>query len=116
MKVKVDVNSVWESLANEGYINEDDSKWAVGNAVMNFVRDMESLSDEQRGAVMRRIITLFGDGTAVVHVNTDNWTEITDGLWQYKLDPTLFSVDGGKTYYSCNDPEHKIFTSLDPVA
>lgn len=33
-------------------------------------------------------------------------------VWQSRRDPTLFSGDGGKTYYSVDDPERKLVTAV----
>lgn len=108
----MNAQDVWQLLNKQEMLDEDGKDWKVGNAVMNFARDMESLKEEERNKVLKMIIDLYGDGSVAITNDPANWAEITDGLWQSINDPTMFSTDGGKTYYSCNDPEHRIHTSI----
>ena len=37
----------------------------------------------------------------------EEWTQVTDDLWQNKRKSSTFSVDGGKTHYDLNDLDEK---------
>lgn len=39
--------------------------------------------------------------------NPDDWFEYDKGNWQCKRNPSLFSTDGGKTWYSVDQPKRK---------
>lgn len=106
------INKVWNELGSKGLLDEDSDKFEVGNTVLNFARDFEKVSEQNKGKVLELIKHFFGDGSVEISSDPGNWTEITDGLWQSTVKPDLFSTDGGKTYYSCNDSERKIHTSV----
>lgn len=108
----ITAQDVWNELNRKNMLDEEGKNWNVGNTVMNFARDVDALTDEERNLVLRTIIGYYGDGSVTITSNPENWVEITDGLWQSKEDPTMFSTDGGKTYYSCNDSEHRIHTAV----
>lgn len=108
----MNAQDVWQLLNKQEMLDEDGKDWKIGNAVMNFARDVEALNEGERNKVLKMIIDLYGDGSVAITNDPANWAEITDGLWQSIKDPTMFSTDGGKTYYSCNDPEHRIHTSI----
>lgn len=103
---------VWNKLNAQNMLDEEGQGWKVGNTVMNLARDMEGLNEQERASVMKMVVGFYGDGSVSITNNPENWAEITTGLWQSKTDPMMFSTDGGKTYYSCNDPEHTIHTSI----
>lgn len=108
----MNAQEVWNKLNEQGMLDEKGKDWNVGNTVMNFARDMEHITEQERNRVIKMVINFYGDGTVSINNDPENWAEITDGLWQSISDPTLFSTDHGKTYYSCNDPEHKVRTSV----
>lgn len=108
----MNAQEVWKKLNEQGMLDEEGKDWNVGNAVMNIARDIDSLTEQEKNRVLKMVINFYGDGNVTITNNPENWSEITDGLWQSISDPTMFSTDGGKTYYSCNDPEHKIHTSV----
>lgn len=103
---------VWKELHEKGLLDEEGGvNWNVGNAVMNFARDMEKIPDCDKDWVMRLVIGFYGNGTGTIVGKPVRWTKLAEGLWQSKDNPALFSTDGGSTYYSCNDPEHTVYSS-----
>ena len=50
------------------------------------------------------------------------WMDVADAMpgreavWQSRRDPSLFSNDGGKTYYSVDDKKRTLKTAADPGA
>lgn len=108
----VNAQEVWNKLNAQGMLDEDGKDWNVGNTVMNFARDMENVGLGDKTRVLKLIKELYGDGSSNITNNPDKWTEITAGLWQSVVDPVMFSTDGGTTYYSCNDPERVLHTSM----
>jgi len=41
--------------------------------------------------------------------NPEEWNEVGEGFWQCKREPSCFSTDGGKTYYTLDTMNKKRF-------
>lgn len=106
------VTECWDTLLSMGYLDEDGEQFEIGNAVMNLARDLERIKNpESKKRVIEMLNELFKVQDYVPTTSEEEWNEISDGMWQNTNDPRLFSADGGKTYYSCNDADRVVQAS-----
>lgn len=102
----------WDTLLSMGYLDEDGEQFEIGNAVMNLARDLERIKNpESKKRVIEMLNEFFKVQDYVPTTSEEEWNEISDGMWQNTNDPRLFSADGGKTYYSCNDADRVVQAS-----
>ena len=112
----ITTQELWKELDQSGYLNEDNKDlFEVGNTILNLSRDLSKISDANKKKVIEMINELFDTRDYIPTNSSDEWSLVIDGMWQNTNDPSLFSTDGGNTYYSCNDSEHNILKSTEVV-
>lgn len=86
----------------------------LGHAIMDMVRlfAMEGHSgfSAARTVALFKTLANFGNLTPITSDPTE-WNDISDlngsPMWQSRRNPSLFSKDGGMTYYSVDDPKRE---------
>lgn len=78
----------------------------IGDAVLELVRVFAAQGHSGMSASIVR--TLFSkvanfEPLGPITSAPEEWCEVTNGMWQCRRNPSCFSQDGGKTYYSLDD-------------
>lgn len=105
------INHATYELQRAGLFNEDsDYGGMVGKAVLDLCK---MFADQgHSGFSAQYVLDLFSrlaQFKTLTPITSDptEWTDVSDcscqPMWQNKRDPSYFSKDGGKTYYSLND-------------
>jgi hypothetical protein len=113
-------------LRRAGLFDEDsDYKGMLGHAVMKMVRVFASEGHSGMSASLAlQIFDRVARFKTLSPITNDpeEWMNVSDlggdalgTVWQNKRDFSMFSTDGGKTYYSVDDKEREIHTSADPI-
>jgi hypothetical protein len=100
-----------EELTRAGLFDRDsDYKGMIGEAVLELV---EKFAEQgHSGFSARLVLDIFQrvasfEALTPITCDPSEWNYINDirsePLWQNRRDSTLFSLDGGKTYYSVED-------------
>ncbi|MBM0206655.1 hypothetical protein JNW90_29320 [Micromonospora sp. STR1s_5] len=68
------------------------------------------------GCAREQLHTLLGYGTlSPLTDDPQDWVSVAEQsgyeLWQCRRDPSAFSQDGGRTYYSVDDPQRQMHTA-----
>ena len=108
-----------EELQRAGMLSKDsDYEGLAGKATLELVEAFERQghSGFSAGLVLGLFSTL-ARFKALSPITNDpaEWTEVADNLWQSKRQSDLFSADGGKTGYSCDDRERATITFPEPA-
>lgn len=105
-------DEIWNKLNKEGYLDEDSSKFKVGNAVLNFVRDLDGLDPDYQREAVNLALDIYNPQEYIPTTFPDEWVKIGETLWKNVNDSNIRSVDGGRTYYSLKDPNRAVQFSI----
>jgi hypothetical protein len=114
-------------MQKAGLFDKDaDYGGAIGKAVMELVEAFAKQGHSGFSAgytldVFEKVAR-FKTLTAVTS-DPEEWTNVSEyygpespAVWQSKRDPSLFSNDGGKTYYSVENKKRALITAAEPAA
>lgn len=82
----------------------------LGRAVMQLIEVFSA--QEHSGFSAARTLQLFNRVAKFktllpIGKTKDEWMEVGEGLWQNKRQYSVFSKDGGKTWYDIDEPKKK---------
>ncbi|MFA4944895.1 MAG: hypothetical protein WC789_09375 [Lentisphaeria bacterium] len=89
----------------------------IGTAVMRlaWTHDAEGhsgMSSSIVRAVFHRLLAY--EALTPITSRRQDWMLVSRGMWQSRRCPHLFSTNGGRTYYSVNDPKRKRVRAAKP--
>lgn len=87
---------------------DSDYGGAAGKAILEIVRTFSAQRHSGGSAwlVVSALEKLLRfKPLAPITSNPDEWMEVGDGMWQSTRCPSVFSKDGGKTWYDLDAPE-----------